>query len=194
MRIGVLAVQGGVREHTAMLTSLGVDVIEVRGPDDLTKLDGLVIPGGESTAIGRAVRRAELEAGLRRFNRPLFGTCAGLNLLATDAEDAAAGQLFLGALDVIVRRNGYGSQARSFEAAVGVVGEHEFGGVFIRAPRVVRCGPGVEVLAELDGAPVLLREGKVLAAAFHPELTGDPLIHRLFLNLCSLSRSLTTPN
>ena len=201
MRIGVLAVQGGVREHAETLNALGVDVIEVRDPDDLTKLDGLVIPGGESTAIGKAIRRSGLEEGLRAFDRPMFGTCAGLNLLAADAEDGAADQLFLGAIDITVRRNGYGSQARSFEAAVrladgapggpgeggaeaadGVVRDKDFRGVFIRAPRVVRCGPGVEVLAELDGAPVLVRERDVLAAAFHPELAGDARIHRLFLS------------
>ena len=184
MRIGVLAVQGNFREHAAMLCRLGAEVAEVRLPEELEGLDGLVIPGGESTAIGRLVRLYGLEDAIRAFARPVFGTCAGMILLACEAVDGAPGQPLLGEIDLIVRRNGYGRQVWSFEADVGLAGDEQpFRGVFIRAPRVEEAGPGVEVLAELDGEPVLLREGRILVAAFHPELTDDGRIHELFLDM-----------
>ena len=184
MRIGVLAVQGNFREHVAMLCRLGAEVAEVRLPEELEGLDGLVIPGGESTAIGRLVRLYGLEDAIRAFARPVFGTCAGMILLACEAVDGAPGQPLLGEIDLIVRRNGYGRQVWSFEADVGLAGDEQpFRGVFIRAPRVEEAGPGVEVLAELDGEPVLLREGRILVAAFHPELTDDGRIHELFLDM-----------
>ena len=184
MRIGVLAVQGNFREHVAALHRLGANAVEVRKPEQLEGLDGLVIPGGESTAIGRLVRLYRLEEAIRSFEGPVFGTCAGMILLAREAVDGVPGQPLLGEIDIAVRRNGYGRQVWSFEADVRLVGdERPFRGVFIRAPRVEEAGPGVEVLAVLDGEPVLLREGRILVAAFHPELTDDLRVHELFLEL-----------
>lgn len=184
MRIGVLAVQGDFREHAAMLRRLGAEVVEIRKPEQLEGLDGLVIPGGESTAIGRLIRLYGLEEAIRRFERPILGTCAGMIVLARDAIDGVPGQPLLGAVDVVVRRNGYGRQVASFEADLQLEGEDEpLRGVFIRAPRVVHAGPEVEVLAELDGDPVILRQGRVIVASFHPELTDDPRVHERFLEL-----------
>jgi 5'-phosphate synthase pdxT subunit len=175
VKIGVLAVQGNFREHVAMLRALGAEAVEVRLPEELDGLDGLVIPGGESTAIARLMRLYGLEEALRRFARPVFGTCAGMILLDRD---------HLGLVDIEVDRNAYGRQVASFEADLELDGETEpVRGVFIRAPRVRETGPGVEVLSELDGEPVLLREGRFLVASFHPELTDDTRIHELFLNL-----------
>jgi 5'-phosphate synthase pdxT subunit len=175
VRIGVLAVQGNFREHAAMLRGLGADVVEVRKPEQLDGLDGLVIPGGETTAIGRLIRLYGLEEAIARFARPVLGTCAGMILLDRD---------HLGLVDVAVRRNAYGRQVASFEADLALDGEEEpLRGVFIRAPRVAEVGPGVEVLAELDGEPVLLRDGRFLIASFHPELTGDTRVHERFLEL-----------
>jgi 5'-phosphate synthase pdxT subunit len=174
-RIGVLAVQGAFREHVAALRRLGAEVVEVRVPEQLVDVDGLVIPGGESTAIMRLVRRYGLEEALRRFEGPVLGTCAGMILL--DREH-------LGLVDVEVDRNAYGRQVASFEAEVDVLGdERPLHGVFIRAPRVRRIGPGVETLAELAGEPVLLRDGRYLVASFHPELTEDTRVHELFLDM-----------
>jgi pyridoxal 5'-phosphate synthase pdxT subunit len=175
VKIGILAVQGDFREHAAVLRRLGVEPIEIRKPEQLAELDGLVIPGGESTAITRLIRIYGLEEALRRFERPVFGTCAGMILL--DREH-------LGLVDVGVRRNAYGRQVSSFEADLTLPGEDEpLRGVFIRAPRVAEVGPSVEVLAELDGEPVLLRDGRFLIASFHPELTGDTRVHELFLDM-----------
>jgi 5'-phosphate synthase pdxT subunit len=168
-------VQGNFREHASMLRRLGVDVVEVRKPEELDDLDGLVIPGGESTAIARLVRLYGLEEAIRAFDRPLFGTCAGMILLD---------RRHLGLLDLEVSRNAYGRQVASFEADLELGGEDEpLRGIFIRAPRVSEVGPEVEVLAELDGEPVLLRQGRVLVAAFHPELTDDTRVHERFLDL-----------
>jgi pyridoxal 5'-phosphate synthase pdxT subunit len=175
VRIGVLAIQGDFREHAKVLRRLGADPVEVRKPEELVGLDGLVIPGGESTAIMRLARIYGFEEALRRFDRPVFGTCAGMILL--DREH-------LGLVDVSVRRNAYGRQVASFEADLELAGDPEpLRGVFIRAPRVVEAGPAVEVLAELDGEPVLLRQGRFLVGSFHPELTDDLRVHRLFLDL-----------
>jgi 5'-phosphate synthase pdxT subunit len=175
MRIGVLAVQGNFREHAAMLRGLGAEVVEVRLPEHLEGLDGLVIPGGESTAITRLMRLYGLEQALRAFAAPVLGTCAGMILL-----DRA----HLGLVDVEVERNGYGRQVASFEADLALEGEEEpLRGVFIRAPRVTAAGPGVEVLASHGGDPVLLREGRFLVASFHPELTADTRVHERFLEL-----------
>ena len=184
VKIGVLAVQGNFREHAAMLRRLGAEVVEVRKPEQLADLDGLVVPGGESTAIGRLIRLYGLEDAIRGFARPVLGTCAGMILLAREAVDGTPDQPLLGAVDLVVRRNGYGRQVASFEADLGLSGEQRpLRGVFIRAPRVLAAGPDVEVLAELDGDPVLLRQGRILVAAFHPELTDDPRVHELFLEL-----------
>jgi 5'-phosphate synthase pdxT subunit len=174
-RIGILAVQGNVREHAAVLRRLGAEPVEVRKPEQLADLDGLIIPGGESTAIARLVRLYGLEEAIRSFQRPIFGTCAGMILLD---------RRHLGLLDFEVSRNAYGRQVASFEADLALEGEDEpLRGVFIRAPRVAGAGPGVEVLAELDGEPVLLRDGKLLVATFHPELTDDTRVHERFLDL-----------
>ena len=179
-RIGILAVQGNFREHAAVLRRLGADPVEVRRPEQLEELDGLVIPGGESTAIMRLVRLYGLEDAIRTFSRPVLGTCAGMILL--DREH-------LGLLDVVVARNAYGRQVASFEADLELAGDDRpLRGVFIRAPRVVEAGPEVEVLAELDGEPVLLRQGRLLVASFHPELTDDPRVHERFLELVEEAR------
>jgi pyridoxal 5'-phosphate synthase pdxT subunit len=175
VKIGVLAVQGNFREHVAVLRRLGADAVEVRLPEELEGLDGLVIPGGESTAISRLMRLYGLEEALRRFRGPVFGTCAGMILLDRG---------HLGLVDIEVDRNAYGRQVASFEADLELEGRPEpLRGVFIRAPRVRGAGPGVEVLAELDGEPVLLRQGRFLVASFHPELTDDARVHELFLNM-----------
>jgi pyridoxal 5'-phosphate synthase pdxT subunit len=173
-RIGVLAVQGNFREHLKMLARLGVRGIEVRKPEELQGLDGLIIPGGESTAIGRLIRLYGLEEAIRRFERPVFGTCAGMILLARGGP--------LEQMDFAVERNAYGRQVASFEADLELEDEIvPLRGVFIRAPRVRETGSEVEVLAEHDGEPVLLRQGRVLVASFHPELTEDTRVHERFL-------------
>jgi 5'-phosphate synthase pdxT subunit len=180
-RIGVLALQGAFRDHARVLRAAGADVVEVRLPGQLAELDGLVIPGGESTTILRLASLYGLDEAIRSFAQPIFGTCAGMILL-----DRA----HLGLADLEVDRNAYGRQVASFEADLELEGEERpFRGVFIRAPRVRAVGPGVEVLAELDGEPVLVRDGPVLAAAFHPELTDDPRIHQRFLELVTEATS-----
>jgi len=154
---------------------MGVEAVEVRKPEQLRDLDGLVIPGGESTAIARLVRLYGLEEAIRSFERPVFGTCAGMILLDRS---------HLGLIDVDVERNAYGRQVASFEADLELDGDDRpLRGVFIRAPRVQDVGPDVEVLAELDGEPVLLRDGRMIVASFHPELTGDTRVHQRFLDL-----------
>jgi 5'-phosphate synthase pdxT subunit len=175
VRIGVLALQGNFREHVAALRRLGVDAVEVRKAEQLQGLDGLIIPGGESTAIGRLLPLYGLEDAIRRFEGPVFGTCAGMILLDRN---------HLGLVDLEVERNAYGRQVASFETDLELAdGDAPLRGVFIRAPRVTESGPGVEVLATLDGEPVLLRQGKFLVASFHPELTDDARVHELFLDL-----------
>jgi 5'-phosphate synthase pdxT subunit len=172
-RVGVLAVQGNFREHIAMLRDLGADAVEVRKPDQLEGLDGLVVPGGESTTFSRLMRLYGLDEALRTFGGPVFGTCAGMIVL-----DRA----HLGLMDLEVDRNAYGRQVASFEADLQLRDEATpLRGVFIRAPRVRDHGPEVEVLAERDGEPVLLRQGRFLVASFHPELTEDTRVHELFL-------------
>jgi pyridoxal 5'-phosphate synthase pdxT subunit len=175
VRIGVLALQGAFREHAQMLRGLGADVTEVRRPEELDGLDGLVIPGGESTTIMRLARIYGLDEAIRRFRGAVFGTCAGMIVL--DREH-------LGLADLAVDRNAYGRQVQSFEAEVELAGEEPgLRGVFIRAPRIRELGDQVEVLGELDGEPVLVQDGRFLLAAFHPELTDDARIHRRFLEL-----------
>jgi 5'-phosphate synthase pdxT subunit len=175
VKIGVLAVQGNFREHVAMLRRLGAQAVEVRKPEELEGLDGLVIPGGESTAIMRLIRLYGLEAAIRRFSEPVFGTCAGLILLDRQHLDL---------VDLAVDRNAYGRQVASFETDLDLAGDDRpLRGVFIRAPRIRETGPKVEVLAELDGEPVLVRQGRFLAATFHPELTDDTRVHERFLEL-----------
>ena len=175
MKIGVLALQGNFREHVSMLRRLGADAVEVRLPEQLEGLDGLVIPGGESTTFMRLMRLYGLDGAVRRFRAPVFGTCAGMIVL--DREH-------LGLVDVVVDRNAYGRQVASFEADLELEGDAEpLRGVFIRAPRVREAGGGVEVLAEHEGEPVLVRDGRFLVASFHPELTRDTRVHERFLEL-----------
>jgi 5'-phosphate synthase pdxT subunit len=172
-RIGVLALQGNFREHAQMLRGLGADVVEVRKVEQLDGLDGLVIPGGESTTFTRLMHLYGLDDGIRRFERPVFGTCAGMIVLDRN---------HLGLVDLSVRRNAFGRQVASFETDLPVTGLDEpVRAIFIRAPWVEEVGPDVEVLAEVDGRPVLAREGRYLVAAFHPELTDDTRLHELFL-------------
>ena len=179
--IGVLALQGAFREHARMLRAAGADVVEVRLPEQLERLDGLVIPGGESTTILKLASLYGLDEAIREFAAPVFGTCAGMILVDRD---------HLGLGDFVVDRNAYGRQVASFEADLALVGEERpFRGVFIRAPRVRDVGSGVEVLAKLDGEPVLLRDGRVLVAAFHPELTDDARIHERFIQLVTEATS-----
>jgi pyridoxal 5'-phosphate synthase pdxT subunit len=169
--IGVLALQGGFEAHAKALRELGAEVREVRTPSDLDGLDALVIPGGESTTIGLGVEREGLEEPLTDFvnsGRPVLGTCAGMIML--DREH-------LGLLDISVRRNAFGRQLASFEAELDFDGE-PLHAVFIRAPWVEDAGDGVEVLAEVDGHPVAVRQGNILAVAFHPELTDERRLHR----------------
>jgi 5'-phosphate synthase pdxT subunit len=174
LRIGVLAVQGNFREHAAVLRRLGAEPVEVRLPEQLDGLDGLILPGGESTAISRLMRLYDLDDALREFDRPIFGTCAGMIVLDRD---------HLGLADFTTRRNAFGRQVYSFEADLDVGhGDEPVRAVFIRAPWIEDAGPEVEVLAEVDGHPVLARQGRVLVAAFHPELTDDTRIHELFLH------------
>jgi len=176
MKIGVLALQGNFREHIATLAGLGVEAVEVRKPEQLAGLDGLVVPGGESTAIGRLIGLYSFEEPLRKFAGPIFGTCAGMILMARDG--------LIGQVDIGVDRNAYGRQVASFEADFPLKGEEKpLRGVFIRAPRVTDVGDGVEILAELEGDPVLLRQGRFLVASFHPELTDDNRVHERFLDL-----------
>lgn len=180
-RIGVLALQGAFREHVRALRRAGAEAVEVRLPAQLRDLDGLVIPGGESTTMTRLAGLYGLDEALRSFGRPVLGTCAGMILV-----DRA----HLGLADIEVDRNAYGRQVASFEADLALAGDaRPFRGVFIRAPRVRDVGPDVEVLAELDGEPVLLRDGSVLVAAFHPELTDDPRVHERFLELVTEATS-----
>jgi pyridoxal 5'-phosphate synthase pdxT subunit len=175
LRIGVLAVQGNFREHAAVLRRLGAEPVEVRLPEQLDRLDGLIIPGGESTAIGRLMKLYDLDDAVRGFDGPIFGTCAGMIVLDR-------GHLGLG--DFATRRNAFGRQVRSFEADIDVGdGEEPLRAVFIRAPWLEDPGPEVEVLAEVDGHPVLARDGRLLVAAFHPELTDDTRVHERFLNI-----------
>ena len=173
--VGVLALQGGFDAHAKILRSLGAEVREVRVPADLEGLDGLVMPGGESTTMTLGVEREGLAEPLREFarERPVFGTCAGMIMLDRD---------HLGILDIRAERNAFGRQVRSFEADLDLFGE-PLHAVFIRAPWVAEAGPDVEVLAEVDGHPVAVRQGNLMAVSFHPELAGDTRLHERFLAL-----------
>jgi len=174
-RIGVLALQGAFREHAAALRKLGADVVEVRLTEELDGLDGLVIPGGESTTIMRLAELYGLDSAIRSYLGAIFGTCAGM--IVVDREH-------LGLADLVVDRNAFGRQVKSFEADVQLAGDEiPLRGVFIRAPRIRDVGDGVDVLGELDGEPVLVRDGRLLLASFHPELTDDLRVHELFLQM-----------
>jgi len=181
MLIGVLAIQGGFEAHVLMLRGLGAETCEVRTLEDLEGLDGLVIPGGESTTISMGIASAGLEGAIRAHHeagRPVFGTCAGM-IVCDDAH--------LGLVDATATRNAFGRQLQSFEADLEIegIGDETLRSVFIRAPWVERHGPGVEVLASYEGHPVAIRGGSVLACAFHPELTDDPRLHALFMAMAT---------
>lgn len=191
-RIGVLAVQGAVREHENAIRAVGAEPVEVRLPRDLVDIDALILPGGESTAMRRLIDAYGLRepiAALARGGAPMLGTCAGMILLAERlAGDEAP---VFGLLDVEVQRNAYGRQLDSFEAEldVPVLGPEPMHGVFIRAPVITGVGPGAEVLArDADGRPVAVRQGRVIATAFHPELTGDRRLHRLLAGMIEPAR------
>ena len=183
--VGVLALQGAFVAHQRALEAAGATTRQVRQPDDLAGIDALVIPGGESTTMSRLLTTSGLFDDVKALvsdGLPVFGTCAGMILLASEVIDGRPDQLSFGAIDVSVQRNGYGRQVDSFESDLEVVGfEVPFHAVFIRAPKVVSIGANVEVLAEYDGVPVVARQGRVMVASFHPELTADARLHARFL-------------
>jgi 5'-phosphate synthase pdxT subunit len=193
-RIGVLALQGDVREHLHVLETLGARPVAVRRPSELASVDGLVLPGGESTTMAKLARIFELLEPLRARvaeGLPMFGTCAGMILLADRIEDGVVGQETLGGLDITVRRNAFGRQVDSFESSLDFVGLAEpVHAVFIRAPWVEAVGDGVEVLARVPegagaaaGRIVAVRQGPLMATSFHPEVGGDGRVHRMFVDL-----------
>ncbi|AJF64198.1 pyridoxal 5'-phosphate synthase glutaminase subunit PdxT [Streptomyces vietnamensis] len=190
--IGVLALQGDVREHLIALAAADAVARPVRRPEELAEVDGLVIPGGESTTISKLAVLFGLMEPLREriaAGMPVYGTCAGLIMLADKILDPRSGQETFGGIDMIVRRNAFGRQNESFEAGVTVTGiDSPVEGVFIRAPWVESVGAQVEVLAEHDGHIVAVRQGKALATSFHPELTGDHRIHELFVDMVRAER------
>jgi pyridoxal 5'-phosphate synthase pdxT subunit len=185
-KIGVLALQGDVREHVAALHAAGAEPVSVRRPGDLDGIDGIIVPGGESTTIGKLLvtfgvlepLRAALAAGL-----PAYGSCAGMILLADRVLDAPADQVGIGGIDMTVRRNAFGRQVDSFEGSVHLEGVGEIDAVFIRAPWAEQVGEQVEVLARAADKIVAVRQGPLLATSFHPELTGDPRVHQLFVTM-----------
>jgi 5'-phosphate synthase pdxT subunit len=185
VRVGILAVQGAVREHADAFARLDVDTVLVKTPTSLDGIDALVLPGGESTTMSMLLERSALfdpVAKLLEDGLPALGTCAGMILLAADVLDGRADQRNFGVIDIGVRRNAWGRQVDSFETDLAVAGlDGEFHAVFIRAPRVARVGDDVEVLAAVDGEPVLCRSGSVVVSSFHPELSGDLRIPQLFL-------------
>lgn len=187
MRIGVLALQGAFAEHIAILQCLEVEALPVRLPQELVGLGGLIIPGGETTSISKLMLDYDLVNETRKLARkglPIFGTCAGMILLANKASNSDVEPL--GVMDIIVRRNAFGRQRDSFETelSIPVLGEKPFPGVFIRAPVIEETSSGVEIIARLaDGTSVAARQGKLLASAFHPELTNDLRFHQYFLDI-----------
>lgn len=186
MKIGLLALQGAFREHRAAVRALGAQTVDVRQPETLADCDGLIIPGGESTAIAKLMALYGFHAAIKAcFNQgmAIFGTCAGAILLASEIEGALPDQIPLGLMDVAIRRNAYGRQVASFETVLPFAGAEggEVRAVFIRAPRFGRIGKGVEILSVHNDEPVALRQGRLLAVAFHPELTNDRRVHKYFL-------------
>lgn len=194
LRIGVLAMQGAFAEHRRILERLGATVVEVRLPRDLVGLDGIVIPGGESTTIGKLLVAWDVLEPLRSAiagGLPTWGTCAGAILMAREVADSLPGQPLLGVMDIAVRRNAFGRQVQSFETAIpvdGIEGD-PFPAMFIRAPKIESVGPGADVVASLDdGTIVAARQGAWLATSFHPELTGDARFHAWFLTIARGAR------
>lgn len=193
MRIGVLALQGDFALHAKALAKCGVEAVEVRKPLELDEVDGLIMPGGESTTLLKLMDAWNFVPALEKFHsagKPIFGTCAGLIILAREVENPK--QFSLGLIDVTVERNAYGRQRESFEAP-GTVRLHDkpvqLEMVFIRAPRIRRVGPGVEVLAEHGGEAVMARQDRVLVATFHPELTDSTVVHQYFCDVVEKSKS-----
>jgi len=187
VKVGVLALQGASARHASMLARLGAEPVTVRSPADLADISALVLPGGESTTMSMLLESSGLFDPLSERlaeGMPALGTCAGMILLGQDILDGRADQRCFGAIDIAVRRNAFGRQVDSFEADLAVegVGDQPMHATFIRAPVVERIGAGVEVLATVEGRPVLCRQGPVIVAAFHPELGDDPRLHELFLN------------
>jgi len=188
-RVGILALQGDVAEHGAMLRRVGAEPVMVKRAEQLDQVDGLVIPGGESTTIGKLLRRFDLLDPIQQRARsgfPVYGTCAGMILLADQIEDAGQDQPSIGGMDITVQRNAFGRQVDSFEADLDLpaVGSEPFHGVFIRAPLIKRVGQEADVLAKLDdGRAVAARQGNLLVSSFHPELTDDARLHRYFLEM-----------
>lgn len=197
LRVGVLALQGDVREHRQMLAEVGVDAPSVRTPEELKAVEALVIPGGESTTMSLLAQRLEMLEPLRAAvaaGMPMFGSCAGMIMLANEVLDGRPDQQTLGALDMTVRRNAFGRQVDSFEAEVSVpaIGSPDFPAVFIRAPWVESIGSDVEVLASVPGPAgeeriIAVRSGATIATSFHPEITGDNRIHRMFVDIVASS-------
>ena len=185
MQIGVLALQGAFAAHSDCLTSIGVQSIEVRTPDQLNSVDALLMPGGESSTMSQLLESSGLFDPISTRiadGMPVFGTCAGMILLASEILDGRSDQRSFSAIDISVRRNAFGRQVDSFEATVNSsVGD--FHGVFIRAPRIERVGEDVEVLGSINDEPVLVRQGNVLAASFHPELSNDARLHEYFVSI-----------
>jgi 5'-phosphate synthase pdxT subunit len=185
VKVGVLALQGAVRPHVAALAALGATPVEVRTPDELADVDGLVLPGGESTTMSKLLDSSGLRDPLAERladGLPVLGTCAGMILLATEVRDGRPDQRPLGVIDIAVRRNAFGRQVDSFEADLAVAGDPvPLHAVFIRAPVIEQAGPSVGVLATVDDRPVLARQGPVIVASFHPELTDDLRLHQLLL-------------
>jgi len=187
VKVGVLALQGAFREHIVTLEALGASAVAVRLPEQLGDVSGLIIPGGESTAIGKLMRTYGFYDAIRQQHgagMAVWGTCAGAILMAKEVLDALPDQEALGLMDIAIRRNAYGRQVDSFEADLDVRGVDDgaFRGVFIRAPWIESVGDGIEVLARHDGHIVAARQGDLMATTFHPELTGDPRVHRYFLD------------
>jgi len=187
VKVGILALQGDVREHAEALTELGADVVRVRVPDDLAGVDAMVLPGGESTTMSVLLQSSELYEPLAARlddGMPAFGTCAGMILLSTEVLDGRPDQRSFGVIDLAVRRNAFGRQVDSFEGDIPFAGlDSPVHAVFIRAPWVERVGRGVQVLARAADHIVAVRQGPMLATAFHPEITGDRRVHRLFVDI-----------
>jgi len=189
-RVGILAIQGDVAAHAAALARVGADAVTVRRAKELDGLDALILPGGESTTISKGLERLGLYDPLQDFARaghPILGTCAGAVLLAREVENHPVRSL--GLLDVVAIRNAYGTQVDSFATRADAGGQPDLECVFIRAPRLRRPGPDVEVLARVDGWPVWIRQGSVIATTFHPELTDDGRVHRMLLDMARASEA-----
>lgn len=192
--IGVLALQGDVREHMAAVEQAGAEAVAVRTREEIAQVDGLILPGGESTTVGKLLERFDLMETIRSLpdeGKPIFGTCTGMILLAKEVENSGVHQPRIALMDVTVRRNAFGRQVDSFEEDIPVEGIEDgpVRAVFIRAPYISDVREGVEVLAEVQGHPILVREGDLLAAAFHPELTDDVRVHKYFIEMVKAAKA-----